>query len=120
MLLALAKAAASAGLAALLAQLALSLLQRWRLRHLPGMSAMPLLGHLPQITEQGLPHVMLDSERNHGRVSLLWFGSTPWVLLTDAELVRKTSMRWLNRWAPGVLPKIHTVPARAPCHTACR
>jgi hypothetical protein len=99
-LLALRKAAASIGVAALVWQLVLSLLQRWRHRRLPAGSSLPLLGHLPQISALGLPHVMAELEKNHGSVGLLWFGSTPWVILTDAELIRTMSVRYRNRSAP--------------------
>ncbi|KXZ54779.1 hypothetical protein GPECTOR_4g849 [Gonium pectorale] len=54
-----------------------------------GPFGLPFLGNLAQIASSDLTAFLLQTARKYGPVSKFWFGSRPWVLIADAELVRK-------------------------------
>jgi hypothetical protein len=91
------KATLCMGLASVGWQGILEGITRWRYRKFRGPKPLPLLGNMPAVMERGLPDVMVDAEAKYGPITVLWFGSKPWVLLTDADHVRSASFKLLDR-----------------------
>jgi hypothetical protein len=91
------KATLCMGLASVSWQGILEGVARWRYRKFRGPKPLPLLGNIGAVMEKGLPEMMLEMEANHGPISVMWFGSKPWLLLTDAEYIRSASFKFLDR-----------------------
>ncbi|KXZ53583.1 hypothetical protein GPECTOR_6g500 [Gonium pectorale] len=67
---------------------ALNPFERWRFRAIPGPFALPLLGNLHQIASEDLTAFVGRASREYGKICKIWFGSRPWIVVADPELVR--------------------------------
>ncbi|GLC35259.1 hypothetical protein PLESTB_000583800 [Pleodorina starrii] len=64
-------------------------LRRWRYRHFPGPIGLPFVGNLPEITAMDTTPYLAHVSRKYGAVCKVWFGTRPWLVISDPDLVRK-------------------------------
>ncbi|GLC67191.1 hypothetical protein PLESTF_000527500 [Pleodorina starrii] len=86
-------------LAALLLEILVILLepfQRWRLRHIPGPPALPLVGCVPQILRMGSPIFFQQCYQKYGPVFKVALGRRWAVVIADAELMRQVGFKLRN------------------------
>ncbi|KAG2492006.1 hypothetical protein HYH03_009736 [Edaphochlamys debaryana] len=76
--------------------LSLELYKRWRLRHIPGPPAPPIVGHLPQIIRQGTPTFFRACRKQYGPVFKVCLGRSWMVVVTEPELLRQAGSKLLN------------------------
>ncbi|KAG2434476.1 hypothetical protein HYH02_012305 [Chlamydomonas schloesseri] len=72
-------------------------LRRYAYRKFPGPFGLPFLGNLPQIAAMDTTAFLTSSAVKYGPVCKVWFGTRPWVLINDPELVRRHAFRWAAR-----------------------
>ncbi|PNW78997.1 hypothetical protein CHLRE_09g397105v5 [Chlamydomonas reinhardtii] len=72
-------------------------LRRYAFRKFPGPFGLPFLGNLPQIAAMDTTAFLTSSAVKYGPVCKVWFGTRPWVLINDPELIRRHSFRWPAR-----------------------
>eukprot|EP00198_Chlamydomonas_reinhardtii_P000935 XP_001690270.1 cytochrome P450, CYP711 clan [Chlamydomonas reinhardtii] len=68
-------------------------LQRWRLRHIPGPPALPLLGSVPAMMRAGGPFFFRQCFAKYGPVFKVAMGRKWVVVVADAELMRQAGQR---------------------------
>ncbi|KAG2434665.1 hypothetical protein HXX76_007558 [Chlamydomonas incerta] len=87
---------AALGIFVLQLLLSLDLYKRWRLRHLPGPPAYPLLGSLPQIIAKGSPTFFRECRAKYGPVFRVAFGRSWMVVVAEPDLLRQVGGKLLN------------------------
>ncbi|PNH10042.1 Thromboxane-A synthase, partial [Tetrabaena socialis] len=58
-----------------------------------GPFGLPFLGNLPQIIAMDTTAFLTWAARKYGPVCTVWFGTRPWIVISDVELVRKFSYK---------------------------
>ncbi|GLC35258.1 hypothetical protein PLESTB_000583900 [Pleodorina starrii] len=72
-------------------------LRRWRYRHFPGPVGLPFFGNLPQIAAMDTTRYLSYVSQKYGPVCKVWFGTRPWLVISDPDLVRKLSAQCTAR-----------------------
>jgi len=62
----------------------------WGLKHLPGPAALPIVGSLWDSTMVSkLLTFLMDTKKRHGDIFVMWLGTSPTVVVMNAEVARK-------------------------------
>ncbi|GIL42470.1 hypothetical protein Vafri_431 [Volvox africanus] len=72
-------------------------MRRWRYRQIPGPVGLPFLGNLPQIIAMDTTQYLSYVAQKYGRVCKVWFGTRPWLVVSDPDLVRKMASQSVAR-----------------------
>ncbi|KAK9901608.1 hypothetical protein WJX75_004612 [Coccomyxa subellipsoidea] len=72
-------------------------LTRWRLRKIPGPPPQWYAGNLLEVMRQSSYHFYIRNARKYGKIFKVWYGATPVIVVTDADLGRAINLRNPNR-----------------------
>lgn len=57
----------------------------------------PFIGNLARYAIKGAPALCQELQPKYGKVFKFWFGSDPWVVISDPDLARQLSLRFNTR-----------------------